>query len=113
MALIDEVERRAILAAKVATLEERSLQNQKQLDRIEATLLKHSGDEEDILRDINKSLVTFKEHVEEKISEAVTPIRDDLIRYKGIIGFATASISVIFTVLVFVKEHLIAWFSGR
>jgi hypothetical protein len=113
MALIDEVERRAELAAKVATLEERSLQNQKQLDRIESTLLKHANDEEDILRDINKSLIIFKEQVEEKISEAVTPIRDDLIRYKGIIGFVTASISVIFTVLVFVKEHLISWFSGR
>lgn len=113
MSLIDEVERRAELAAKVAQLEERSLNAQKQLDRIEETLIEHANDEEDILRDINKSLIDFKDKIEEKISEAVSPIRDDLIRYKGIIGFATASLSVIFTVLVFVKEHLIAWFSSR
>lgn len=113
MALIDEVERRAILAAKVATLEERSLQNQKQLDRIEATLLKHSGDEEDILRDINKSLVTFKEHVEEKISEAITPIKEDFARYKTIIGVVSSVLTVLGGLIVSFHEQVAKFFTGH
>ena len=57
---IDQIERRSELAVKVATLEERSLNNQDHMNKIEGILGQHATDEEQMLKDINTSLITFK-----------------------------------------------------
>lgn len=113
MALIDEVERRAELAAKIATLEERSIQSQKQLERIEATLLKHANDEESILRDINKALVDFCDTVEDKISEAITPIKEDFQKYKTILGVVGTIATGIGGLIISLHEHILRWLGLR
>ncbi len=63
----DEYERRIELATKIATLEERSVQNQCQLNRIETMLTAHAKDEEQILHDINKAVETFKDATEKRL----------------------------------------------
>lgn len=111
MALIDEVERRAELAAKVAMLEERSIQSQKQLDRIERALMTHASDEEDVLKGIITSLNSFKTTIEDKIIKEVGPIKADLTRYKTTIAVVTAIGSVALAVIVFFKEQILRLFS--
>lgn len=75
----DDYERRIELATKIATLEERSVQNQAQLSRIEAMLITHAHEEEQILRDINKAVDTFRASVDDKFNAVET----DLIRVES------------------------------
>lgn len=112
MALIDEAERRAELAVKVAMLEERSLQGQKQLDRIETALVNHANEEELVLKAINTSLVSFKTTIEEKLVLEVGPIKRDLDRYKTIIAVVSAIGSVVVAVIVFFKDFIFSLFTG-
>lgn len=86
------------LSNKVAVLEERTQNEQDQLNRIENKLENHAAEEEILLRNLNKSLVEFKDSIEVKIDEAVMPIRDDVNKYKGILqalGWALTAIGVI------------------
>ena len=110
MAAIDEVERRAELAAKVAMLEERSVNGQKQLDRIEEMLSLHAKEEESLLRGIHDSLHDFKETIEGKITSAIEPLKADLTRYKSVIGFIGSLFTVIITIATFFKDTIASWF---
>lgn len=107
---IDQIERRAELAVKVATLEERSLTNQTQLNKIEDMLVKHSTDEEQMLRDINGSLIKFKEEIDEKFEEELTPIKKTLSDYNSFIKFVMFIGSGIVALGSIFKDAIIAWF---
>lgn len=113
MALIDEVERRAELAAKISQLEERSLNSQKQLDRLEATLLTHATEEEGMLRDINKSLRDFTDTIQDKIKEAIEPVKNDVQKYKTILGVLGTIAAAIGGLFVSFHEHLIRLLTGK
>lgn len=95
---IEQVERRAELAVKVATLEERSIQNQNHLGQIEKVLIKHATDEEDMLRNINTSIREFKEDVDKTIDEKIEPIQKDVSEFKTtmkVLYFVASSIAAL------------------
>jgi hypothetical protein len=107
---INQIERRAELAVKVATLEERSVQNQSHLTRIESMLVTHATDEEQMLRDINTSLQDFKDEIGVKIEHEITPIKEDLAKYKGILAFIGSALGILFTGLAMFKDEILAFF---
>lgn len=107
---IDQIERRAELAVKVATLEERSLTNQTQLTKIEDMLVKHSTDEEQMLKDINGSLIKFKEEIDEKFEEELTPIKKTLSDYNSFIKYTMFIGSSLVGLALAFKDQIIAWF---
>ena len=110
MELRDEAERRAELAVKVARLEEKASNSEKQLNRIEQTLLDHAHSEEGMLKDITKALHDFKESIEEKITLAVEPVRKDVEKYKVVLSVLGGVISVVWAVLTFFKGYIDHWF---
>lgn len=101
------------LSNKVAVLEERTVNDQKQLQRIEDKLVNHADNEEELLRHLNNSLVEFKDTIEEKIDSSVNPIQNELSRYKGILKGVGWILSGIVVVLGFMKDALIAYFTSR
>jgi hypothetical protein len=113
MSLLEEAERRAALAARIATLEERSIQGQKQLDRIETSLQTHSKEEEGMLKDINHALVTFKASIEEQITTSINPIKADVEKYKTTVGVVFTILSVVGGLLITFHEYIIKFFTGH
>lgn len=105
----EKYERLTNLAMMFAKLDERSHQNQKQLDRIETMLTNHIDDEEKTFITWNSSLNTFKETVETKIHDSIDPIAHDLIRYKAIIAFLSSALAILIVVINVFKEQIIHW----
>lgn len=105
----DNVERRVELAAKVATLEERSLQTQKQLEKISDMLERHLEAEESIMHGVLKNLVEFKDDVNTRIENDINPIRDELARYKTAIKVLSALGVGLWALVSLFKDVLIGW----
>lgn len=109
----EKYERRTELAMLVAAVDERTKQNQKQLDRIEHILTTHIDEEEKTFNVLNSSMVAFRDAIETKIHDAIDPLKNDIIKYKGILGFITASVGGIVVVVGVFKEAIIRWFTGH
>ena len=110
---INQIERRAELAVKVATLEERSLQNQTHLTRIETMLIHHATDEEAMLKNINTSLKDIKDEVDAKISDAIGPIKTDIVKAKTLIAAGGTIVTMIISAISMFKEQILSFLRGN
>lgn len=82
----NEQERRTDLAYKVATLEERSINTQKQLERIEKLLTQHTVHEEKMIASFTKSVQDLATTIDTKIE----PIKEVVDRWKWVLGAVIA-----------------------
>ena len=107
---IEQVERRAELALKIAILEERSLHNQEHLTKIENVLVKHATDEEDMLKEINVTVRDFKLDVDKTIDTKIEPIQKDVNDLKFYARVLAAVGSVLAFLITVFKDFLIDHF---
>jgi archaellum component FlaC len=108
-----EIERRISTASKISMLEERSTATQNQLTRLENVILAHSAEEETMLRNINKSLIDFRETLEQKISDSIQPLKEDVTKYKTVYSVIAAIAVFLFTIATTFQNHIISWFDGK
>jgi glutamine synthetase type III len=110
MELRDEAERRQAadtsMAVEIARLQEKVLSSEKQLTRIEQTLLDHAHNEEGMLRDITKALSEFKETIEEKINAAVNPVKDQVTKWQIVLGVFTFVGGGIMSLIYAFHDHI-------
>jgi hypothetical protein len=107
----EEAERRIDLAAKIAMLEERSISLQKQLDRIESINAQSVVHQEEMISEFTKSIQELGKSIDVKITESVTPLREQLNKYKLAIGWITGGCSAVVYVAFQFKDQILKWLS--
>ena len=109
---IEAVEKRSEVAINVATLIERSLQSQVQLNRVEAMVIALASDTEDSLRRLSESVTDTQKDVDEKIKTNVQPLKDELTRYKAVFGTLASLATFVISMVTIFKEHIVKWIMG-
>jgi hypothetical protein len=106
---IDQVERRAALAAQVATLTERSINTQEHLVQFSKSLVDHAEDEERMLTQINASIVEVKDQINERFDNEIGPIKKDMAEFKSTMRVLIVIGTFVGTCITLVWEHLDKW----
>lgn len=78
----EEAERRLELAMQVSALNERSKQNQRQLDKLDSTLTTHAKDETELFTVIRDSVAIVHEKIEAKVTSAILPVKNEVAELK-------------------------------
>lgn len=106
-------DRRTESATKIAVLEERSRQTQKQLDRIEANLSSHAAREEQVMNGILKAVEAYKNQTTEHVEKQIGPIRDDVTRVHGILWVLGILGTMFGGIIVIFRDSIARFFTGH
>lgn len=111
----EEPERRIDLASKVAVLDERTRFIKDGVNRIEAAFLSHTHDEESAFHsfaafklELKNDLLQHRNSIDIKIKEAIDPLKNDMIKYKGIIGGVVLIVSSLWAIVGFFKSNIMS-----
>jgi hypothetical protein len=109
-------DRRQDLSAKVAVLEERSLNNKEQFEKFENSFLVHSKHEEILLNTLVEEVNKVDGKIHAEVEKGLAPIEvkvnaheKALTRFQTIMYALGLVLSGLFAVLEYFKDPLLAW----
>jgi hypothetical protein len=110
------IERRAELSAKVAVLEERSINNKENLDKFSNQFLLHSKHDEILLTEVEEALRDVGKSLDNKLITELKPviqdvsdIKKEITKAKTIIWVLSGVGGFIVGLILFFKEIIITW----